>query len=270
MVSLRERKNRPSYAQLFDLGDSEDDEAKGSEGEPGPSTRRKRLPPIEDPVSDSEFDPGEAESAVEGGDVNESDSEILDAEVEDDDMGGPDLELASDNDVLDFSTGPKRIRRREVAPRAKRHAGGFRPPSGVPSGIQTLHITQKRPGNRTSVAVINGPANRTRPRPLYISPKPSLRLSSSPAPFEAPKLQSTPAPIGLVSVRLSKSWANSLNPGPVWQLMEDLAWYKELIDNPDGGRIRPVVYEKLKPPSDNLEMLKREYVVSLFFGLLTS
>ncbi|KAF9515709.1 hypothetical protein BS47DRAFT_1293515 [Hydnum rufescens UP504] len=166
--------------------------------------------------------------------------------------------MLSENDVPDLSTGPGKSRRKEPFPRGKRQGSALRPPGGVPSGIQTLHFTQKRPGNRSFAPVNNNGGNRTRPKPLYVNPKPSSRLTCPPAPFEVPKLQSTPTPAGPVFVRLSKSWANSLNPGPVWQLMEDLGWYKELVDTPDGGRTRPVVYDKLKFPGDDLEVLNRD------------
>lgn len=265
--SLRPRKEGQSFTQLFQpvdldeemLGDSEDDA----------ETARKKLPQVEDPVTDSEYDPVEAaEKAGKGGDdAQDETDEAEDANATDDDEKSVDS-LLDDGSVVDMSIRPAEVPAAKN-PGRKRSKPTRAQPSSVPGGskntVATFNFKQKRPGNRT---VISNPAaalSRARAKPLFIFPGLSRRLEKKPSPFEPPVLVETNGPSGAVSLRVSKAWCSGIFPGPTWQMLEDIGWYKELVHSGDGERSRQTVHKPVTMLPESFKILTQESVPSSSF-----
>ncbi|KDQ10972.1 hypothetical protein BOTBODRAFT_115064 [Botryobasidium botryosum FD-172 SS1] len=65
---------------------------------------------------------------------------------------------------------------------------------------------------------------------LYIRPGPGLRLTHRPLPFERERVARTTGvgEYAAVEGRLGRAWVSSIASGPVWELIEDRGWWKEV------------------------------------------
>ena len=247
-----------------DISESSDSGAAEDNGAGPSKRRRRRLTPIEDPVSDSEFAP-----SADGDDMKESASQNSDSDAsdnverdEDEDDPGQEEDAWVDEDGLPLaprttssSKGSKQdMYRARKTDFAKSHA----------PAIQTLHVTKGRAGNRTPA--INTPnhqkSNRNRPLLIYVSMDgPARRLAHEPRPFDITPSMNTRRAVGLVAERLSKASSQSMYIGPSWELIEDLAWYKERHVNEMGINIRPIVHDSVKVSKDSIRLFSQKFVI---------
>lgn len=254
MVSLRARKSRPSYANLYALPSDEEGEQVVEEGNPeaGPSTKRRKVTPVEDPIgSGSDFDPEEEAVSGEGeGDANiplddVSEEEDLQPEEIDDESPEP----AQLGTVVKTHSKPRGGKGKAMIPSA----------GNTQNTIQTLHTTYRRTNPASSNLSNN--AARLRPKPVYISGNMVMRLTERPSPFRPAKMQITNPTIGDVAHKIHKTWLNSVMSGPIWELIEDLGWFKELLADEDGVMIRPTVHTNLAISPSDITVLGSEYVM---------
>ncbi|TFY64676.1 hypothetical protein EVJ58_g2459 [Rhodofomes roseus] len=192
---LRSRASRPNYAALFQYDDAEDDGA-------GPSTR---------PVVEEEGDSGSDFAPDEVPDQ---------AAVEEDDLVDEDAEAEEDDDVP--AEEPSREPSMVLASDA-----------GKPSTARGTPKPKAMPGLSSKPRTYALPSihHRHRALPLFDRPGPVERLMQRPAPFGPPRI----APTSSWSVnptileRISKAWGFNVGPGPLWDLLEDRAWFKESL-----------------------------------------
>ncbi|KAJ8517201.1 hypothetical protein ONZ45_g5601 [Pleurotus djamor] len=208
--SLRPRKSRPQYNLL----------AGGVDDEAGPSR-------ISDADSGSDFTPELPPAQSQ----HESDhAQALDDSDIDIDPPKP------QNVVLSTTTtkSTRRVKKSTATPKptGKGSAGGL-------------------PGaSRRHMYVLPVPAlhHRHRPPPLYYVQLQTLRLTKSPELFKPVSLTPTNSFLYSQGIarKLGKAWGHSVGAGPVWELLEDRAWYKEGDQgNPLEGHRRPKVYPAL-------------------------
>jgi transcription factor C subunit 6 len=255
--NLRPRKQGQSFAEMFQSPESDEDigDESGPDGEDS-GLRRKRLPPIEEPVSDSEYDPGEERAESEA-----PTSSSLSEGVPSENDGGDSDALIDDGSVVDV--GPPSPS--GVLSRTARYVKRSRPSKSAPklSGqelvVASFNFTQRRPGNRTAAANPVIGLLRARAAHLYTFPGPSRRLSKKPLPFEEPQFVSTNGHASSVAARVTKAWSFSVFPGPVWELMEDMAYFKEVEQTVAGERRRPVVHSDVYVHSENFEIVDPSY-----------
>lgn len=254
--SLRPRRERKSLAHLFQApnDDEDDQDADGSTDEE--AKKKKKLPIFEEPVSDSEYDPGEATGA--NGAANPG------ADDDDDDEAG-----LSDLDVTDEGGSPAEDEGSDNEPRfgassSSRTLGGSRNRLRVNGGptksqmpvFTSFNFTQKRPGNRVSAPNISATSNRNRPSTMHVFPGPSRRLAEKPSPFSAPRMVTTNGlEDSAISTRFAKAWGCSVFPGPTWEITEDLGFYKEISYDDNGEHVRPVVHEEVNLSHRSFEVL---------------
>lgn len=259
--SLRPRKEGQSFAEMFQLPESDEDMGgeSGSGGEDG-ALRRKKLPPIEEPVSDSEYDPGEGKAESEGP-SSSSLSEDVSSET---DEGHSDAFLDDgDGSVADVGPpSPSGVILRTARPVKRPRPGKSTTKFGGQELVASFNFTQKRPGNRTIAANPVIGSSRARATHLYTFPGPSRRLSTKPSPFEEPQFVSTKAHAGSVAARVAKAWSFSVFPGPVWELLEDMAYFKEVVHTATGERRRPIVHSDVYVHSEGFEILDSLYATS--------
>lgn len=134
-------------------------------------------------------------------------------------------------------------------------------------GIQNL-LSVSRP-HRSGVSVApNLPSkdHRHRPHGLWAPPSDVYRLLSPPTPFSESKVIRTySADHPAVMQRVKKAWANIYGTGPVWELLEDRAFFKEEwtgydLSSRKGRKLRPVVFPTVR--AQEPQFLSREYVRS--------
>ncbi|KAH9833074.1 uncharacterized protein C8Q71DRAFT_713586 [Rhodofomes roseus] len=214
---LRSRASRPNYAALFQYDDAEDDGA-------GPSTR---------PVVEEEGDSGSDFAPDEVPDQ---------AAVEEDDLVDEDAEAEEDDDVP--AEEPSREPSMVLASDA-----------GKPSTARGTPKPKAMPGLSSKPRTYALPSvhHRHRALPLFDRPGPVERLMQRPAPFGPPRI----APTSSWSVnptileRISKAWGFNVGPGPLWDLLEDRAWFKESLasggeETADERFRRPRVHEGVR------------------------
>ncbi|OBZ65716.1 Transcription factor tau subunit sfc6 [Grifola frondosa] len=220
---LRSRASRPNYAAL--LQDYADDEA-------GPS---KQTFYEED--SGSDFAPDTAEDKV-GQDDHD------------------DLEL--DEDVEEDTIAP-----------LVRYPSTSERENSIVASISVSDATRKRPSKsqrKKSVALVPG-LSRPSARQMYALPSihhrhrakgvyqrvgQTQRLTQRPRIFRND--MTTPAKTwasnAAVTDKINKSWGYNVGPGPLWELMEDRAWFKEMLvdeDQSEEKHLRPRRRDTLFP-----------------------
>lgn len=245
---LRPRRTRTNYATLTRYGSEEENDEEVS----GPSS--SVVAPIEND-SESDFSPEKGVAAAESNedtDEDEADAQQLD-EMDEDEL---------DEDKPKPKSKPTKLKPRKPSAKAKGKA-------------------KEKPKPKTeSVAPVGPP---TAKRQTYTLPTPSVhhrhravplhsrvgrveRLISCPRIYESP---STALTNGLtentkISDRVNKSWGYNVGPGPLWDLVEDRAWFKEAIitgsDVDSEASRRPRVYTGIKLNGD-LEILSIECVL---------
>lgn len=255
--NLRPRREGQSFAQLFQFPDTDEEmgNATGSSDDDGAS-KRKKLPPLEEPISDSEYDPGE-EPAAEEIEASASASEGVITGPED--AGSEEL-LEDDESVLDLNLAdsteePRGGRRAHQRVRSIALASKRQEPV-----VATFNFTQKRPGNRTAPPNLATVRSRDRSSLLHTYPGPSRRLSKKPSPFEPPHFVETNGHPTSTSSRLTKAWSSNVFPGPTWELLEDEAFYKEIQNFNTGERERPIVHPSLLIRNETFELLEESCV----------
>ncbi|KAI0080527.1 hypothetical protein K474DRAFT_202496 [Panus rudis PR-1116 ss-1] len=209
---LRRRTSRPNYAVLHNFGTEED--ADGA----GPSTHTH---PDEDPIeSGSDFAPEKEgdDPAVEADDDEIPLEDIHDAE------NGPD-ELEQVESISKVSSKPKPKQTKRMSKKAKSEAEG-----NAPLSTPNMH-------------------HRHRPLPLYFRSEKVERLTEPPRLFYPPAITLTNAWGTSMDInsRLGRAWGCNVGPGPLWELIEDRAWYKESFGNEQGDEAsrRPKVHQNI-------------------------
>ncbi|KAJ3763895.1 hypothetical protein EV360DRAFT_77973 [Lentinula raphanica] len=224
--TLRPRKSQPNYASS--MGTAED------HNDAGPSTI-----PIDDESSGSDFTP-ETETVSRrnrDGKAEERDDE--------DDQGYENSEGGQDGP-------PEKAQTLATKPKAK---GKVRKGKGP---ISVVESTASKPTTlsgtlRRQMYVLPTPSvhHRHRAVPLYSVPGRVERLVSRPRLFSNPELALTNnfTMNATIVDRLNKTWGYNVGPGPLWELVEDRAWFKEAQGLMESERNRrPKVYENISIP----------------------
>lgn len=250
-MSSRPKRHRPSYAEIFQPIFS--DEEKIITGVAGDS----------DSEAGSVFDPT---VGVEAGYVAESPSdEELDNLIDEENNRTNDEEedsrsvISMDNEAV-LHEGSKSRKQRAKSEAVVKAA--------TPTPVTQNLLSASRP-HRPGVSVApNLPSkdHRHRPNGLWAPPSDVYRLVSPPVPFSKSEVVRTnSADHPAVMERVKKAWANSSGTGPVWELLEDRAFFKEewsdyVLTSRKGRKLRPVVFPTVKV--QQLKILSRECVRS--------
>lgn len=260
--SLRPRREGQSFASMFRVPSSEEelgDASSGSEDRGEGPSMRKKLPPIEDPITESEYDPGEEPVVAEEEISNGFGSDAMISNSEEGDMNLVD----EDEDAMDLDTLGASAKSHSSHPR--KPGGASRPSNARPqheSSIATFNFSQRRPGNRVAPSNPASNQNRNRAAPLFVYPGISQRLASAPLPFKPSEFVQTNGQRGGIATRVGRAWGSNIFPGPTWELFEDLSFFKEIELTPDGGRRRPIVHSKLSMLNTSFKILDFECVAS--------
>lgn len=284
MVQLRARKNRTSYAVQFpDISDSDEVLSEENKDDAEGSKPTKSKPPRRRAESDASGSNFSADSAVKQPSEESEDISAGEGEAPDELSDGTRDHFDDDDDdnesLLDVS--PSKSGTAELG---SRPAGQ----GGESSKTGALPFRYERTG--TLPHLLNKDAV-LRPWPLYTPPHPPKVL------FREPKL------FGETDAHVSRSqseegtrdpdldWSQVISPGPVWELLQDKAWYKDAFHvtthltteraesdamNIDGDAasfsrsgqakvtsprcLRPVVYQSVVIDLHNIELLSSTYV----------
>jgi transcription factor C subunit 6 len=246
--TLRARKEI-NYAQLISF-DDDDPIAGGPATASGSGSAARPSVPIEDEVSSgSDFDAGKDDDEQDELD-DESSLSALPSEYEDEDtkMRAPEDE---DEDEDDGGTAPKGKKRTGLS--------NTRSSASVARSIAQKSVVQLAPGlSRVSKRQMHArplPSVHHRHRfvPLMHRTLPAERLVSAPYPgIPEPEVAKTRS--GTENERMldrtGRGIGYNVGPGPVWEMIEDRAWFKEsdLVEGEEWmeSRRRPKVYEDLK------------------------
>lgn len=246
-MSSRPKRNRPSYAKIF---------------QPIFSDEEKIITNI---TGDSDSEAGsvfEPTVGVEAG-AAESASDEPDL-VDEEDNGTGDEE--EDRESM-ISVGNETVLR-ECSKSQKRGAKVVKAATPTPGTQNLLSVSRPhRPG--ISVAP-NLPSkdHRHRPNGLWAPPSDVYRLLSPPIPFSKSEvIRTNSADHQAVLQRVKKAWANSSGTGPVWELLEDRAFFKEewidyVLSSQRGRKLRPVIFLTVKAQQPTI--LSRECVLRSF------
>jgi transcription factor C subunit 6 len=181
-------------------------------------------------------DPEELESGSEFA-ANDSDADGEAGAQEDD--AEPDADGSEDG--TDGEGGPSSKTTPQVK-KAKSKSQGptTRPRKSVPVGL-----------SKPSKSALPTTHHRHRPPPLFRRDAQVERLLDPPTLFQPSTtvLTNSFTSSTRTTKRLERSWSRNVGPGPVYELLEDRAWFKEAI--PDASFAseacrRPVVYDAVK------------------------
>lgn len=178
-------------------------------------------------------DPEELESGSEFA-ANDSDADGG-ADAQDD--AEPDIE-GSDSAESDNDPGPSSKATQAKKPKLKSQDPTVRPRKSVPAG-------SSKPSKSASSH------HRHRPPPPFRRDAQVERLLDPPTLFHPTVIALTNnfTSSARTTKRLERSWGRNVGPGPVHEILEDRAWFKEAITGPavasEAGR-RPVVYDIIK------------------------
>lgn len=239
-VELRTRHTRPSYKALLELPDDEGD------------------PPLpeDDASSQSAF-----EAAYTEDDKDKAENEGAPHETEN-------REHSTQEDEFDTAPGPSK-------PKGKGKGEGKEKGRTASTGRPTMPSLHRpapgmlapglsRPNARQNYALpLPNLNHRHRGTPVYLPPPRTLRLVDKPWIFFHPETvltRSIADPV--VRERVNRATGHNLGRGPVWELIEDLSWFKEC---PSGDQTRPIVYDTLAV-DDGWTLLPPEYVVAGLYG----
>lgn len=229
--ALRQRSSRPNYAALFQFEDID-----GA----GPFNPVQHID--DDADSGSDFAPDGGDNAEAEDD--DEDDELEDEEAEED--GDDKMSVESDIEgsvVAVQPTAPKGVKK------ARKYV------SLAPS-ISTRQLSQ--------AFIVPSTHHRHRAVPLYSLPKGAKveRLASPSHPFVDPGVIPTNGfSEDGVRVRIPRAWSYNVGPGPLWELMEDRAWFSESANSIDWSESvrRPVVHNNIRINS-MLDRLTNEWV----------
>jgi transcription factor C subunit 6 len=242
--SLRPRRTRQSYTDLFH---SEDEGG----NEPGPSLRRLPSTQQEDD-SGSDFAPGEAEPDDGVGD--DVGAGIDSPSSNGSDINAPLTTRSKKKGGKPATSQGKDKRKRDPTATTKAKAKGKQKAQVTPTPVPTaaaLTVTATAPptappATRQNHALPNPNIHhRHRPIPLFPGPTaPAVSASGSGSgSVRVERLQRAPrlfAPnetvptnayastaVPLLRRRIGRAWGVSVGAGPVWELVEDLGWFRE-------------------------------------------
>lgn len=181
------------------------------------------VPDPEDLESGSEFaaNGSDVDGAPDAQDTNVVEPHVEGSEAEPDGEAGPSSKAVPESKSK--SQGPT------TRPRKSVPVGLSKPSKSTPS---TTH-------------------HRHRPPPLFRRGPQVERLLDPPTLFRpsATVLTNSFTSSVRTTKRLERTWGRNVGPGPVHEILEDRAWFKEALDatvTSEAGR-RPVVYETVKP-----------------------
>ena len=206
---LRSRRSRPNYASLHT----------GEELE-------VYVPDPEEQESGSEFAANDSDA---DGDPDAPDDAEPDAEGSEDELDGEGVPSSK-------ARATPQVKKAKSKPQGP----STRPRKSVPVGL-----------SRQSKSTPLTTHHRHRPPPLFRRDAQIERLLDPPILFQPPTtvLTNCFTSSTRTTKRLERSWGRNVGPGPVHELLEDRAWFKEAIPDAtvtsEAGR-RPVVYETLK------------------------
>lgn len=153
----------------------------------------------------------------------------------------PDAEGFQAGGELDDEEGPSPKATPQVKKaKSKSQGPSTRPRRSVPVGL-----------SKPSKSAPPTTHHRHRPPPLFRRDAQVERLLDPPALFQPPAtvLTNSFTSSARTTKRLERSWSRNVGPGPVHELLEDRAWFKEAIPDAavtsEAGR-RPVVYHTVK------------------------
>jgi len=250
-MSSRPKRNRPSYAEVFQPIFSDEDKI------------------ITDVAGDSDSEAGsvfDPTIGVEAGYAAESPSDEELDDVVDEENNGTNYEENSQS-VISMGNN-EAVLRADLKTRKQgaKFAAVVKAATPTP-GTQNL-LSVSRP-HRPSISVApNLPSkdHRHRPNGLWAPPSDVYRLLSPPIPFSKSEvIRTNSADHAAVMQRVKKAWANSSGIGPVWELLEDRAFFKEewfdyVLSSRKGRKLRPVVFPTVKVQQPTI--LSRECVHS--------
>lgn len=242
--TLRPRTSQPNYAKLLSFDDDDGDDAEPS---------RKVVE--EDVDSGSEFATDAARES--------SPDAALDAN------GANDVDDEEDDVPAQAVKTPKRLSPKKPTTLTSKQKGGAT--RNVTAIWQTKSAGATpallRPAVRQNyVLPTPGAHHRHRLVPIYSRTEQVERLLAPPKPFEPNHVIPTNSfsVSKTITDRVSKSWGYCVGSGPIWELLEDRAWYKETVRNTDTPEReslrRPVVYGTLRS-SRNVQLLDSRSVV---------
>lgn len=236
---LRPRKGKPSYAALF-ANDEDEDEPRA-----GPSSISRTF--VEDEIdSESDFEPERKENGAADNPVQEDD------EDEDEDAMG---EIDEEEDVVEVvkPRALKRKRKSSPEPVITKPKGKLKVKTDVSAKVIVGPKGTKRQNYVLPAPSVN---HRHRAVPLYSREGRVERLTAPPTLFTRPATTLTNGftENSKVTDRVNKAWGYNVGSGPLWELAEDRAWYKEALTTGDDVDIelmrRPRVYGDVALPND--------------------
>jgi len=248
-MASRPKRNRPSYAKIFQpvFSDEEKnvtDVVGGSDLEVG-----------------SVFDPT---VGAEGGYVAESPSdEELDELVDEENNRTNDDEEDSES-RSSMDDGPVLREGVKSRKRGTESAAAVNAATPTPGTQNLLSVSRPHRPGISDAPNLPSKDHRHRPNGLWAPPSDVYRLLSPPIPFsksEVVRTNSTDHPA--VMQRVKRAWTNSSGTGPVWELLEDRAFFKEEwidydISSRKGRKLRPVVFSTVR--AQQPQILSRECV----------
>lgn len=214
--ALRPRRARPNYAALLEVPDDNESVSE--------SLSSKRVVTEED-NSGSDFAPEDNAGAEHNADEEDEDMNVSEPISEPEIAPAMDIDEDEDEDEeadVAFSTA----RNASSAPKGKANSA-----STQRSTIQ-LAPGLKRPANRQQHSLpLPSMHHRHRAVPLYARTARVERLEESARPFKAAKTTFTNSGTGEQKVldRTNKAWGCNIGPGPLWEMVEDRAWFKEAV-----------------------------------------
>lgn len=241
-MKLRARGPRKSYVEQLAISDDEP--------EAGPSVAVLDERGSSGSEYDEQSPPAEAEP-------DEESEEQLDGDDEDDESLP-----AADTDAMQVdrparSTSRRRRRAAPAQPKGRQQAA-------LPAAVSLSRLRGPKPAGDTLAS-----RQRFRPWSTFKRPGQTLRLLSEPKPLELPDTEAcNPCTINdVVTRRLTRILATNVGTGPLWELMEDCAWWKESIEPPDSvwtqRFLRPTMYKAVTVPSSSWTALSNESVTSV-------
>lgn len=244
-MKLRERRERKSYSDAIAILDDDNDVA-------------SNAAPDEAGSSGSEFDL-ETPAAEDAQPDEESDEQEDADDDEEESLPGPD-------DAAMHVDRPARNRRKPRAAPGGPKGLKARQQGALPAATSHARLRGLRSAGTAAYELSR---QGFRPWTTYKRPGKALCLLEPPAPFQQPETQpSNPCTVNInVTRRLNRVFMQNIGPGPLWELLEDCAWWKESVPPPDSiwtqQHLRPTVYPELKTSSKEWSMLNSELVVAI-------
>ena len=251
---LRPRKTRQSYTSLFQGEDEQ-------ENVPGPSRQEDDgdgdfAPPVPEEGNDDGNDIGDPASLEDGMDVEDNSSSESNSPIV---RRSKKRSSVVQGKAKNISTGTTKAK--------ATHSLNSPAPAATPNPATRRSTAPTATPTTSTRHVLPNPNihHRHRPVPLFSGPTattaPASTPTSTPAVLRVERLRHAPllfapnetiptnayASSPLLTSRVGKAWGTGIGMGPVWQIVEDLGWFREA--------------EKLKPGAASEHQVSREDVV---------